>query len=100
YELAQHIGAAYALFAYHYTSDARSGVLDRAERLQWIHVAAAGVDPFMTPQVRRSEITVTISRGVFEHAIAEYVLGQILSFAKDFPGSLRRPQDQDRKRGV
>lgn len=91
--LAQHISNADALFAYHFTSDALTGVWDRAKHLQWIHVAAAGVDPFMTPQVRRSEVTVTNSRGVFEHAIAEYVLGQILSFAKDFPGSLRRQQD-------
>src|SRR5699024_3996618 len=92
-ELAQHIGAADALFAYHFTSDALTGVWDRAENLQWIHVAAAGVDPFMTPPVRRSEVTVTNSRGVFEQAIAEYVLGQVLSFAKDFPGSLRRQRD-------
>lgn len=91
--LAEHIGTADILFAYHFTSDALTGVWDSAERLQWIHVAAAGVDPFMTDPVRRSEVTVTNSRGVFEHAIAEYVLGQVLAFAKDFPGSLTRQRE-------
>src|SRR5699024_10754203 len=52
----------------------------------------AGVDSFMTPQVRASEVVVTNSRGVFDDAIAEYVLGQVLSFAKDLPGSWRRQQ--------
>lgn len=93
-QLAQHIPQADVLFAYHFTSAALSAVWEHAQRLKWIHVAAAGVDPFMTTSMRQSQVTITNSRGVFEQAIAEYVLGQVLSFAKDFPGSLRRQQEQ------
>ena len=91
--LAEALPGAEVLFAYHFTSKALPGAWHGADALRWLHVAAAGVDPFMTEEVRASEVVVTNSRGVFDEAIAEYVLGQILSFAKDLPGSWRRQQD-------
>lgn len=90
--LAEALAGAEVLFAYHFLSDALPGAWRGADSLRWLHVAAAGVDPFMSPQLRDSDVVVTNSRGVFDDAIAEYVLGQILSFAKDFPGSWRRQQ--------
>ena len=54
----------------------------------WVHIASAGVDTLAFPALRDSDTVVTNSRGVFDHAIAEYVLGLLLAFAKDLPGTL------------
>ncbi|UTT49109.1 MULTISPECIES: D-2-hydroxyacid dehydrogenase [Rhodococcus] len=77
------------LFAYDFLTDALPAAWHAATSLRWIHVAAAGVDALMFPELRDSDVVVTNSRGVFDGAIAEYVLAQILSFAKDIPESLR-----------
>lgn len=58
-------------------------------RIRWIHATSAGVDALMIPPIRHSEIPVTNARGIFDRPIAEFVLGLILCFAKDYPGSLR-----------
>lgn len=87
--LAAALDGADVLFVYDFLTDALPAAWHAATSLQWVHVAAAGVDPILFPDLRDSDVTVTNSRGVFDQPIAEYVLGQILSFAKDFPGSLR-----------
>ncbi len=58
-----------------------------ADCLEWIHATSAGVDALLTPEVRASDIPVTNARGIFDRCIAEYVLGQIIAFAKDFAGN-------------
>lgn len=93
--LAEALQGADVVFAYDFLSTAIAEAWHAAGSVQWVHVAAAGVDALMSPQVRESEVVVTNSRGVFDSAIAEYVLGQVLSFAKDLPGSLRL-QDERR----
>ncbi|MFZ2178704.1 MAG: D-2-hydroxyacid dehydrogenase [Rhodococcus sp. (in: high G+C Gram-positive bacteria)] len=90
--LAGALDGADVLFVYDFLTDAVPGAWHAAGSLQWLHIAAAGVDPVMFPEMRESEVVVTNSRGVFDGAIAEYVLAQILSFAKDLPGSLRLQQ--------
>jgi phosphoglycerate dehydrogenase-like enzyme len=42
----------------------------------------------MFPELIASPVVLTNSRGIFDHAIAEYVLGLILAFAKDLPHTL------------
>ena len=59
-----------------------------ADRLQWIHATSAGVDALLIPEVRDSDIPVTNARGIFDRAIAEYVLGQIIAFCKDFRNNI------------
>lgn len=63
-----------------------------ADSLRWIHATSAGVDAILTPEVRDSNIDVTNARGIFDAGIAEYVLGQIISFCKDFTGNQRLQQ--------
>ncbi|GGG02612.1 2-hydroxyacid dehydrogenase [Rhodococcoides trifolii] len=58
-------------------------VFDRCDALRWVHVAAAGVDAVLFRELRDSDVTVTNSRGVFDRPIAEFVLGSVLSMAKD-----------------
>lgn len=91
--LADALRGADALFVYDFLSGAVPGAWHGADRLRWLHIASAGVDPVLFPGLRDSDVVLTNSRGVFDETIAEYVLGTILAFAKDFARSLRL-QDQ------
>ncbi|WP_433193756.1 D-2-hydroxyacid dehydrogenase [Nocardia sp. CA-107356] len=90
--LADALRGADALFVYDFLTRAIPGAWHAADRLRWLHMGSTGVDPVMFPELRESEVVVTNTRGVFDTAIAEYVLGQILGFAKDLAGSLRLQQ--------
>ncbi|MFI6867747.1 D-2-hydroxyacid dehydrogenase [Nocardia sp. NPDC050406] len=91
-DLADALRGADALFVYDFLSTAVPGAWHAADRLRWLHIAATGVDTVMFDALRESPVTVTNTRGVFDSAIAEYVLAQILAFAKDLPESLRLQQ--------
>jgi len=60
-----------------------------AQRLRWIHAAGVGVDWTIFPELVASDVILTNCRGVFDRSIPEYVLGLMLLFAKDFPGTLQ-----------
>lgn len=92
--LVEALDGADVVFAYDFLSRAIVEAWHAAGSVAWVHVAAAGVDALMSPEVRESEVVVTNSRGVFDTSIAEYVLGQVLSFAKDLPGSLRLQEER------
>lgn len=85
--LAEVLPGADALFVYDFLSTAVPGAWPAADKLRWLHIASAGVDPVLFPGLRDSDVVLTNSRGVFDGAIAEYVLGVILTFAKDFTRS-------------
>lgn len=76
------------LFVWDFLSSAVPDAWPSADRLRWLHIASAGVDPVMFPELRDSDVVLTNSRGVFDNPIAEYVLGLVIAFAKDFAGSL------------
>lgn len=82
--LADGIVGAEVLFLYDFSSPALESVWSSAGALRWVQVAAIGVDAVMFDKLIDSDVVVTNSRGIFEEPIAEYVLGQILAFAKDF----------------
>ena len=86
--LAEALPRADALFVYDFLSTAVPGAWPAADRLRWLHMASAGVDPVLFPGLRESDVVLTNSRGVFDDAIAEYVLGVVLAFAKGFARSL------------
>ncbi|APE34661.1 hydroxyacid dehydrogenase [Nocardia mangyaensis] len=90
--LADALRGADVLFVYDFQTRAVPGAWHAADRLRWLHMGGVGVDPVMFPELRASEVVVTNTRNVFDSAIAEYVLGQIISFAKDLPGSIRLQQ--------
>ncbi|MEB3034919.1 D-2-hydroxyacid dehydrogenase [[Mycobacterium] nativiensis] len=83
-QLAAAIGGTDVLFLYDFSSGALESVWPAADALRWVQVAAIGVDAVMFDQLIASDVVVTNSRGIFEEPIGEYVLGQILAFAKDF----------------
>lgn len=53
------------------------------DTLDWIHVAASGVDALLTPEIVASPVQVTRAVGVFERPIAEYVLACVAAHAKE-----------------
>ncbi len=91
-ELTAALRGADVLFVYDFMSTAVPGAWPAADRLRWVHVGATGVDVVMFDELVRSDVVVTNTRGLFDAPIAEYVLGQILNFAKDLPESLRLQQ--------
>jgi phosphoglycerate dehydrogenase-like enzyme len=51
-----------------------------AGELRWIQTASDGVDGLLFPELVSSGVEVTNARGVFEDAIAEWVIGAMLAF--------------------
>lgn len=86
-ELAEALPGADVLFAYDFFSQAIPRAWHAADSLRWLHVAATGVDAMLSPELVESDVVLTNSRGVFNESIAEYVLAQVLGFAKDMPRS-------------
>lgn len=83
-ELEAAIPEADILLVWDYRYAAIEPLIHRAPRLSWVHAAAVGVDPLLTPSLRSSDIVLTNSRGVFDTPIAEYVLGLLLQRLKRF----------------
>jgi phosphoglycerate dehydrogenase-like enzyme len=81
---------AHALFVWNFRTSILRDAWADARDLRWIHVAAAGVDTVLFPELVESDVIVTNSRGVFDQAIGEYVLGLMLAFEKDLPGTIAR----------
>ena len=73
-----------ALLVWDLFTEALARSWPRADRLRWVHAATTGVDNLMFPGLVESDAVVTNSRGVFDEHIAEYVLGLVIAFAKDF----------------
>lgn len=60
-----------------------------AQKLQWIHVTAAGVAQLIRPDVRASGVIVTNSRGIHAIPMAEHTMGLLIALARKFPASMR-----------
>jgi phosphoglycerate dehydrogenase-like enzyme len=74
------------LFLNHYRSDLLK--LVGPGDLRWIHTSSIGVDALLTEPIINNGVIVTISRGVCERPIAEWVLAVLLMFAKDLRRTL------------
>jgi len=53
-----------------------------AKQLRWIHSNAHGVEQIMIPDVVRSAVDVTSSKGVFTQPVSEHALAMILALAR------------------
>lgn len=84
-ELAHIIEHAQILLGWDFRAGALERVWPHARRLQWVHWAGAGVDAVLFAGLCDSDVILTNARGIFDRAIAEYVLGLVLSLAKGFP---------------
>lgn len=57
-------------------------LLDRAERLRWIHATAAGVDGLLVPAVVEGRVTLTSSVGIHSTVLPEHVMALVLAFSR------------------
>ena len=80
--LADAVPGARVLFLWDFFSPAVEEVWPRCRELEWIQVAAAGVDTLLFPSLRDSDVVVTNARGIFDRPIAEFVLASVLARAK------------------
>lgn len=94
-ELPSALPGADVLLVWDFLSDALRPAWPSADSLRWVHTASAGVDRVAFAELLESDVVLTNSRGVFDVPMAEYVLGLVIAFAKDLPGTVRR-QDQRR----
>lgn len=56
----------------------------QASRLSWIHLGSAGVDHTLFPELEKSDVLLTNASGIHADPASEFVLAQILYFAKKF----------------
>lgn len=88
-QFAAAIGEAEAVFLVDFRSGVLKDVWEKRSRLRWVHVAAVGVDAVLFPALVSSDVILTNSRGVFDAAMGEYVLGLMLAMAKDLPRTIQ-----------
>ena len=81
-DLAENLEGARALLLWDFFSTALRDAWDRAGSLEWVHVAAAGVDSLLFDGLRESDVTVTNAHGAFDEPIAEFVLASVLAHDK------------------
>ena len=93
-DLAQALPGAGILLGWRFGEAGLRGAWPLADRLRWVHWAGAGVDAVLFPELVESDVILTNSRGVFDRAMAEYVLGLVLCFAKRFPETTRHQEQQ------
>lgn len=88
HELKDALADADVLLVWDFRSAKLRDAWPHARRLQWVHVAGVGVEAVLFPELVSSSVVLTNSRGVFDQAIAESVLGLMLAFAKGLPDTL------------
>jgi len=64
-----------------------------APRVRWVHNLWAGVDHLPSAELLESRAVLTNGRGVFSHSLAEWVIGAIIYFAKDFRRLIRNQME-------
>jgi D-2-hydroxyacid dehydrogenase (NADP+) len=53
-----------------------------ARKLKWIHAAFVGVDSMLFPELLKSKVLLTSSRGMHGDTVSDHVMAMILAFAK------------------
>ncbi|TGD09833.1 D-2-hydroxyacid dehydrogenase [Brevibacterium sp. S111] len=86
--LSQALPGTDVLLMWDFFSTALKDAYGSADRLRWVHAAAAGVDSLLFDELVEAPVTVTNARGIFDRPIAEFVLSFILMQAKNSIGSL------------
>jgi len=71
-------------------------VVARAGVLKWLQLTSAGVDSLVDHEVVRTPgVMVTTASGIHAATISEYIVGAMISFAKNFTKSLRSQDERN-----
>ena len=60
-----------------------------AKKLKWIHFGLAGVDRSLFPELLKSKILITSSKGIHQETVSEHTMGLILALAKGIGASIK-----------
>jgi phosphoglycerate dehydrogenase-like enzyme len=82
------LGDADAVFFFHGSKPDLEGAWPLATTLRWIQSASDGVDGLLFPALVQSDVVVTNARGVFDDAIAEWVIGAMLTMVTGLDRSI------------
>jgi phosphoglycerate dehydrogenase-like enzyme len=76
---------------FHWAADLQvfEQVFRMAPRVRWVHSRSAGLDGVLFPELAASPVPLTNARGVFSEILAEFAIGAVLFFAKDFRRMVR-----------
>jgi len=77
--------------------DLTSEHVEKATALQWVMVAAVGVDTLPIEALQERDILVTNSHGVHKMPLAESVLAHLLSLERGLPGIYKREDKKEWK---
>jgi D-2-hydroxyacid dehydrogenase (NADP+) len=69
-------------------------VVARSPKLKWVQMTSAGVDRFLTEELRQSNVIMTNVRGMHAAPMGEFVLCEMLMFAKGAPNFFQQKQCQ------
>lgn len=97
-EVSAALEGADVLFAWRPSRDLLEPAWGSAGSLKWIQAASAGVDGLVFPAMVEHDVVLTNARGVFDDAIAEYVMGLLLLWAKDLRGVLEQQRRHEWRR--
>ncbi|MDH4222673.1 MAG: D-2-hydroxyacid dehydrogenase [candidate division Zixibacteria bacterium] len=61
----------------------------QAKKLKWIHFGLAGVDRSLFPELLKSRVLITSSKGIHQVTVAEHAIGLILALAKGIGESIK-----------
>ena len=92
--LARHLPGSEILLGWNFKGRDLQNQWQHANRLKWIHWCGAGVDAVLFPDLIASDVMLTNARGIFDRAMAEYVLGYMLAEVKDFNKTWNMQQAQ------
>ena len=89
-ELEQVIPDAEILYAWGLTGR----MVPSAKRLRWMHTPLSGVDRVLNPELLKTSIRVTSSRGVNSVAVAEHTFGMVLALTRGIAQAARAQADR------
>lgn len=86
--LARHLPGAEVFVSWTFRGSGLERHWPLARDLRWVHWCGAGVRPALFPALVASDVVLTNARGIFDRAMAEYVLGTLLAFVLRLPEAL------------
>lgn len=60
-------------------------ILKLNPQIKWVHTWWTGVDSLVFPELKNYPLVLTNARGIYAEALAEFVIGACIYFAKNFP---------------
>ena len=67
--------------------------LFQAPRLRWVQATSSGVDPYMYPELRDSDVILTSEKGLVGEHLADHAFGLLLLLTRQLPRTLRMGPD-------